>query len=56
MNKFACMKQVGAQYDIYNKVGDNGVHSGFHRERRLIAMPSLLEGAVAPHRGAPSAF
>ena len=46
------MQQViGAQYYIYNKVGENGAHSDFHRERRLIAVPSLLEGAVAPpHR------
>ena len=27
-----------------------------HTQRPLIVVPSLLEGAVAPHRGAPSAF
>jgi hypothetical protein len=31
-------------------------HYDFQRERPLIAVPSLLEGALAPHRGAPSAF
>ena len=54
-NKFAirCVKQVEV---IYNKVGANAAHLEFHPERPLIAVPSLLEGAVAPHRGAPSAF
>ena len=41
---------------IYNKVGANAAHLEFHSERPLIAVPSLLEGAVAPHRGAASAF
>jgi hypothetical protein len=45
------MKQVEV---IYNKVGANATHLEFHPERPLIAVPSLLEGAVAPHRGAPS--
>ena len=48
-----CVKQVEV---IYNKVGANAAHLEFHPERPLIAVPSLLEGAVAPHRGAPSAF
>ena len=47
------MKQVEV---IYNIVGDNATHLEFQPERPLIAVPSLLEGAVAPHRGAPSAF
>ena len=46
-NKFM---QVAAQY---NEVGGNDAQPDFHRERRLIAVPSLLEGAVAPHQGAP---
>ena len=53
-NKFArCVKQVEV---IYNIVGDNAAHLDFQPERPLIVVPSLLEGAVAPHRGAPSAF
>ena len=53
-NKFArYVKQVEV---LYNKVGANAAHLEFHPERPLIAVPSLLEGAVAPHRGAPSAF
>jgi hypothetical protein len=58
MNKFRCMHEASwsSIYDIYNKVGDNGAHYDIHRERRLIAVPSLLEGVVAPHRGAPPAF
>ena len=48
-----CVKQVEV---IYNIVGDNTTYLDFQPERRLIAVPSLLEGAVAPHRGAPSAF
>ena len=46
-NKFM---QVAAQY---NEVGGNDAQPDFQRERHLIAVPSLLEGAVAPHRGAP---
>ena len=53
-NKFArCVKQVEV---IYNIVGDNATHLDFQPERPLIVVSSLLEGAVAPHRGAPSAF
>ena len=48
-----CVKQVEV---IYNIVGDNAAHLDFQPERPLIVVPSLLEGAVAPHRGALSAF
>ena len=42
--------QVAAQY---NEVNGNGAQPDFRRERRLIAVPSFLEGAVAPHQCAP---
>jgi hypothetical protein len=40
--------QVPAQY---NEVGGNDAQPDFHRERRLIAVPSLLEEKDAPEFG-----